>query len=71
MPKIAYGRGLRPMPIQALLSAFLAAIAVGGFGLAFVYPLLSGERQAEKRQAAFSASTGKQPEKQTDGVGAA
>ncbi|QAY94527.1 pilus assembly protein [Methylovirgula ligni] len=54
------------MPIQALLSAFLAALAVGGFGLAFVYPLLSGERQAEKRQAALSASAGKQPEKQTD-----
>lgn len=56
------------MPIQALLSALLAAVAVGGFGLAFVYPLLSGERQAEKRQAAFSANKGKQPEKQTDGV---
>ncbi len=38
------------MPIQALLSALLAALAVGGFGLAFVYPLLSGERQAEKRR---------------------
>ncbi len=54
------------MPIQALLSAFLAALAVGGFGLVFVYPLLSGERQAEKRQAAFSAGVRKQPERQAD-----
>ena len=43
------------MPIHALLSALLATIAVGGFGFVFVYPLLSGERQAEKRQAVFSA----------------
>ncbi len=35
-------------PMQALLSAFLAAIAVGGFGYVFAYPLLSGERKAER-----------------------
>ncbi len=44
-------------PMQALLSAFLAAIAVGGFGYVFAYPLLSGERKAEKRQAAYTAAT--------------
>jgi tight adherence protein B len=44
------------MPIHALLSALLAAAAVGGFGYVLIYPLLSGERQAEKRQAAFSAA---------------
>ena len=54
------------MPIQAILSAFLAAFAVGGFGLVFVYPLLSGERQAEKRQAAFSTGVRKQQDKQAD-----
>ena len=43
-------------PIQALLSAFLAAIAVGGFGYVFLDPLLSGERKAEKRQAAYTAA---------------
>jgi tight adherence protein B len=46
-------------PIQALLSAFLAAIAVAGFGYVFIYPLLSGERKAEKRQAAYAAGTAK------------
>jgi tight adherence protein B len=30
--------------------AFLAAIAVGGVAYVFLYPLLSGERQAEKRR---------------------
>jgi tight adherence protein B len=47
------------MPLQALLSAFLAAIAVGGFGFVFIYPLLSGERKAEKRQAAYATGTAK------------
>lgn len=46
-------------PIQALLSAFLAAIAVAGFGYVFIYPLLSGERKAEKRHAAFAVGTAK------------
>jgi len=54
------------MPIQALLSALLATLAVGGFGLVFIYPLISGERQAEKRQAAFSTGVRKQQDKQTD-----
>ena len=56
------------MPIQALLSALLAMLAVGGFGFVFVYPLLSGERQAEKRQAILSTGTRRQPEKQADGA---
>jgi len=30
--------------------AFLAAIAVGGIAYVFIYPLLSGERQADKRR---------------------
>jgi tight adherence protein B len=46
-------------PIQALFSAFLAAIAVAGFGYVLIYPLLSGERKAEKRQAAFAVGTAK------------
>jgi tight adherence protein B len=55
------------MPIHALLSALLAAFAVGGFGFVFIYPLLSGERKAEKRQAAFSTATDRRPsERQTD-----
>ncbi|HEY1736864.1 MAG TPA: type II secretion system F family protein [Methylovirgula sp.] len=44
-------------PIQALFSAFLAATAVAGFGYVLIYPLLSGERKAEKRQAAYTAAT--------------
>jgi tight adherence protein B len=44
-------------PVQALFSAFLAAIAVAGFGYALIYPLISGERKAEKRQAAFAGGT--------------
>ncbi len=34
--------------------AFLAAIAVGGVAYVFLYPLLSGERQAEKRRASVA-----------------
>ena len=37
------------MPIQQLAMFFLAAAAVGGVAWVFVYPLLSGERNAEKR----------------------
>jgi tight adherence protein B len=55
------------MPIHALLSALLAAFAVGGFSFVFVYPLLSGERKAEKRQAVLTAPADRRPsEKQTD-----
>jgi tight adherence protein B len=37
------------MPMQQLAMFFLAAAAVGGVAWVFLYPLLSGERQAEKR----------------------
>ena len=39
------------MNIQALSLAFLAATAIGGLAWVFVYPLLSGEKQAEHRRA--------------------
>jgi len=38
------------MPIQTLALFFLVALAAGGLIWVFVYPILSGERQAEKRQ---------------------
>jgi tight adherence protein B len=37
------------MPMQQLAVFFLAAAAVGGVAWVFIYPLLSGERHAEKR----------------------
>ncbi|HUI96829.1 MAG TPA: type II secretion system F family protein [Xanthobacteraceae bacterium] len=37
------------MPIQQLAMFFLAAAAVGGIAWVFLYPLLSGERHAERR----------------------
>jgi tight adherence protein B len=37
------------MPMQQLAMFFLAAAAVGGVAWVFLYPLLSGERQAEQR----------------------
>ncbi len=37
------------MPMQQLAMFFFAAAAVGGVAWVFVYPLLSGERTAEKR----------------------
>jgi tight adherence protein B len=42
------------MNIQALSLAFLAATAVGGLAWVFVYPLLSGEKQAEHRRASIA-----------------
>src|SRR2546421_9870604 len=44
------------MPIQTLALFFLAALAAGGLIWVFVYPILSGERQAEKRQASIVRS---------------
>jgi tight adherence protein B len=35
---------------------FLVAVAIGGFAWVFLYPLLSGERKAEKRQAVVTQS---------------
>ena len=42
------------MNIQALALAFLAAVALGGIAWVFVYPFLSGERQAESRRASVA-----------------
>src|ERR1051325_2060669 len=42
------------MPIQQLAMFFLAAAAVGGVAYVFLYPLLSGERHAEKRMESVS-----------------
>ncbi len=42
------------MSMQSLALAFLAALTVGGFAWVFIYPMLSGERQSEKRRAALT-----------------
>lgn len=42
------------MSIQTLALAFLAALMVGGLAWVFIYPLLSGERQSEKRRASLT-----------------
>ena len=42
------------MNLQALALAFLAATAVGGLAWVFIYPLLSGEKQAENRRASVA-----------------
>jgi tight adherence protein B len=44
------------MNIQALALAFLAAITLGGLAWVFLYPLLSGEKQAENRRASVAKS---------------
>ncbi|MGB3866788.1 MAG: type II secretion system F family protein [Xanthobacteraceae bacterium] len=38
------------MKLETLALAFLAATAIGGIAWVFLYPLLSGERKAEKRR---------------------
>jgi tight adherence protein B len=43
------------MDFRVLELGALAAFAVGGLAFVFVYPLLSGERKAEKRQAALTS----------------
>jgi len=42
------------MNMQMLALAFLAATAVGGVAWVFIYPMLSGERQAEARRASVA-----------------
>lgn len=42
------------MNMQALALTFLSAVTVGGLAWVFIYPLLSGEKQAEKRRASFA-----------------
>ncbi|KPF92340.1 pilus assembly protein [Rhodopseudomonas sp. AAP120] len=44
------------MQMQTLALAFFAAIAVGGLAWVFIYPLLSGEKQAEKRRSSIARS---------------
>src|SRR5215831_6535675 len=44
------------MPMQQLAMFFHAAAAVGGVAWVFLYPLLSGERHAEKRMESVSKS---------------
>jgi tight adherence protein B len=39
------------MPLQTLALFFLGTLAAGGVAWVFIYPLLSGEREAERRQA--------------------
>lgn len=46
------------MPMQAISVAFLTAVAIGGVAWVFIYPMLSGERQAEKRRASVAATAG-------------
>lgn len=55
------------MPVHAILTALLAAFAVGGLSFALIYPFLSGERRAEKRQATYAnAVVRKQNDTQAD-----
>lgn len=42
------------MQMQTLAVAFCAAVAVGGVAWVFVYPQLSGEKQAEKRRSSVA-----------------
>lgn len=44
------------MKMQTIALFAMAATAVGGVAWVFIYPLLSGERQAEKRRASVSRS---------------
>lgn len=44
------------MPMQTLAIALLVAFAAGGVIWVFVYPILSGERQAERRQQSVTRS---------------
>ena len=44
------------MNMQALAMAFLSAVTVGGLAWVFLYPMLSGEKKAEKRRASFTSS---------------
>ena len=49
------------MTRQMLALAFMTAIAIGGVAWVFIYPLLSGERQGEKRRAAFTKNDAAAP----------
>ncbi|ABE40747.1 type II secretion system F family protein [Rhodopseudomonas pseudopalustris] len=45
------------MQMQALSLGFFAAVAVGGLAWVFLYPMLSGEKQAEKRRSSVARVT--------------
>jgi tight adherence protein B len=45
------------MDMSVMAAGFLAAMAAGGVAYVFVYPLLSGEARAEKRQKALVRSS--------------
>jgi tight adherence protein B len=51
---------------SAIAGAVLASVAAGGLAYVFVYPLLSGEKRAEKRQKAL---VGSGPERRLDRIG--
>src|SRR5690606_28011776 len=57
------------MDIKQLAMAFLAAAAVGGVAWVFIYPLLSGERKAEKRRETIAKPETNTPRRETRGVG--
>ena len=38
------------MPVQTIIIALLAMVTLGGLAYVFIDPLVSGERQGEKRQ---------------------
>ena len=40
--------------MQTLAIAFMSAVTLGGLAWVFLYPLLSGERKAEKRRESFA-----------------
>jgi len=42
------------MTMQSLALVFLTTVTVGGLAWVFIYPLLSGEKQAERRRASFA-----------------
>jgi tight adherence protein B len=42
------------MPIESIALFFLVSVAIGGVVWVFIYPILSGERQAEKRVASVA-----------------
>jgi len=44
------------MPMETIALFFLVTIAAGGIGWVFLYPMLSGEREVEKRKQAVAAS---------------
>ncbi|ABD06488.1 type II secretion system protein [Rhodopseudomonas palustris HaA2] len=45
------------MEMQSLALGFLAAVSVGGLAWVFIYPLLSGEKQAEQRRTSVARTT--------------